>query len=58
MCHLLEVSPVSLVVLAIRLALFFHCDKNTRLVLVATRLGGSQELGTRANFLAEPYWTW
>ena len=41
---------------------FFHCDtrvcKNTRPVLVATRLGGSQELGTRAYFLAEPYWTW
>ena len=26
-CCLLEVSPVSLVVLAIRLALFFHCDR-------------------------------
>ena len=32
--------------------------KNTRPVLVATRLGESQELGTRAYFLAEPYWTW
>ena len=63
MCYLLEVSPVSLVVLAIRLALFFivthaRARKNTRPVLVATRLGGSQELETRAYFLAEPYWTW
>ena len=55
MCYLLEVSPVSLVVLAIRLALFFivthaRARKNTCPVVVATRLGGSQELGTRAYF--------
>ena len=55
-------SLVSLVVLAIRLALFFivtlaRAHKNTRPVLVATHLDGSQELGTRAYFLAEPYWT-
>ena len=56
---------MSLVVLAIRLALFFmvththaRACKNARPILVATRLGGSQELGTRAYFLAEPYWTW
>ena len=65
MCYLLEVSPVSLVVLAICLALFFivththrRAHKNTRPVLVATRLGGSHELETRAYILAEPYWTW
>ena len=51
---------MSLVVLAIRLALFFivththaRARKNTCLVLVATRLGGSQELETRAYTLAE-----
>ena len=39
---------------------FCHCDaraKNTCPVLVATRLGGSQELETRGYILAEPNWT-
>ena len=41
MCYLLEVSPVSLVMLAIRPALFFHCDTHTRAQKHTPRPGGN-----------------
>ena len=64
MCYLLEVSPVSLVVLAIRLALFFivthmrvraktHARSWWRLASV-----GHKSLGLVLIFLAEAYGTW
>ena len=35
-----------------------RAQTHTRPVLMVTHLGGSQELGTHAYFMAEPYWTW